>query len=148
MSRTTPGDHPPASTPGKVAGALLLVVVAFQAALAAGAPWGEATQGGANPGVLPEPLRLTSALGAVVYLALAGVAGTRWAPPLLRRRVLHVGAAVMVVGALLNIASPSFIERMIWVPVTVALMALLWRAARHDSLLAGSDSPVRRVIPA
>lgn len=148
MSRTTPGDHPSASTPGKVAGALLLVVVAFQAALAAGAPWGEATQGGTNPGVLPEPLRLTSALGAVVYLTLAAVAGTRWAPPILRRRVLRAGAAVMVVGALLNIASPSFIERMIWVPVTVALMALLWRAARHESLLPDSHSPTHGLRPA
>jgi len=124
----------PASSPGKIAALLLLGVVAFQAALAAGAPWGAATQGGANEGVLPDMLRVGSVITAVIYAALAAVAGTSLAPATPRRRVLYGAAAVMVLATLLNIASTSFVERIIWAPVTVALVITLWRAARHESI--------------
>jgi hypothetical protein len=140
MSRMTSADHPPASTAGKIAAALFLIVAAFQVSLAAGAPWGEAALGGANPGVLPEALRVSSAVGGVAYVLLAGVVGTRWAGSTLRRRVLYGATALMVIGAVMNLASPSFVERMLWTPVTVALVAALWRAARHDSLSTGSRS--------
>ncbi|MCU1442985.1 MAG: hypothetical protein JWQ59_1135 [Cryobacterium sp.] len=142
MSRMTSQYRPPASTAGKVAAALLLVVVTFQATLAAGAPFGEAALGGANPGVLPDTLRVSSAIGGVVYLVLAGVVGTRWAGATLRRRVLYGAAALMVIGTMMNIASPSFIERIIWTPVTIALVVTLWRAARHDSLSSLSRSQI------
>lgn len=36
------------------------VVVAFQIALAAGAPWGEYAMGGAVPGQFPPALRITA----------------------------------------------------------------------------------------
>jgi hypothetical protein len=36
----------------------------------------------------------------------------------------------MAVGAAMNLASPSFVERMVWTPVTAALAVLLWRAAK------------------
>lgn len=134
MSKQSKSRRPPASNAGRVAAALLLVVVLFQAALAAGAPWGEAALGGANPGVLPDTLRASSLVSAVVYLLLATLAGTSWAGATLRRRVLFGAAALMVAGTLLNIASPSIIERMIWAPVTVALVISLWHAARHESL--------------
>jgi hypothetical protein len=38
------------------------------------------------------------------------------------------------IGAEANLASPSFVERMIWTPVTFALAASLWRAARDPSI--------------
>ncbi|TFC56044.1 hypothetical protein E3O62_13145 [Cryobacterium sp. TMT2-15-1] len=124
----------PASTAGKVAAALFLVIAAFQVALAAGAPWGEAALGGINPGVLPDEFRVSSAMQGVFYVALAGVVGTRWASTTLRRRVLYGATVLLFVGAVMNLASPSFVERMLWTPVTVALVIALWRAARQDSL--------------
>jgi hypothetical protein len=134
MKVPTKNANPPASIAGRIAALLLLVVVAFQAALAAGAPWGAATQGGGNVGVLPDLLRIGSLVTLIVYAALAVVAGTSWAPARLRRAVLYVAAFVMVFATILNIASPSLIERIIWAPVTIALFISLWRAARHHSL--------------
>ena len=39
-------------------------------------------------------------------------------------------AGVSVVGAALNLASPSPPERALWAPVTAALAVLTWRASR------------------
>lgn len=137
-------EHRPASRPGKTAAALLLVVAGFQASLASGAPWGAAAYGGVNPGVLPDSLRASSAVSAVIYLVLAAVAGTSWVPVGIRRRVMYGTCFLMVVGAVLNIASPSFIERIIWVPVTILLVITLWRTARLDAapVLRKSAAPV------
>ncbi|HYI34328.1 MAG TPA: hypothetical protein VEX88_12775 [Glaciibacter sp.] len=134
MKQRTSAANPPASAAGKVAGVLFLVVAAFQAALAVGAPWGEAAYGGGNPGVLPENLRGSSAIATVVYLFLAGVAGTRFSPPTLRRRLLLGASGLMAVGAVMNLASPSLVERLIWTPVTIVLVVALWRASRHESI--------------
>lgn len=149
MTLTTPTDHTPASTAGKVAAVLLLVVAVFLMALAAGAPWGAAALGGSNPGVLPDALRVSSAVQGVFYVLLAAVAGTGWTGATLRRRLLHGVTALMVVGVIMNIASTSFVERMLWVPVSVALVIASWRAARHASLSVGprsrTSSPNRAV---
>jgi len=134
MNNPTSSTKPPASIAGKVAAILLLGVVAFQAALALGAPWGIATQGGANEGVLPDLLRVGNVITLVVYGALAAVAGTALASANVRRRILYMAAAVMVPAAVLNLISPSIIERIIWVPLTVALVITLWRAARDRSI--------------
>lgn len=135
----------PASPPGKIAAALLLVVAGFQASLASGAPWAAAAYGGANSGVLPNPLRVSSAVAAVIYLVLAAVAGTSWVPVGIRRRFMYGTSALMVIGAVANIASPSRIERIIWVPVTILLVITLWRAARLDSTQVPGTAPVSRV---
>ncbi|WP_299167294.1 hypothetical protein [uncultured Arthrobacter sp.] len=135
------GEHRPASRPGKAAAALLLVVAGFQASLAGGAPWAAAAYGGANSGVLPNPLRASSAVAAVIYLVLAAVAGTSWVPIGIRRRFMYGASALMVIGAALNVASPSFIERIIWVPVTILLVMTLWRAARLDAAQALRTAP-------
>lgn len=142
MSSVRSKAHPPASTPGKVAAGLFLVVGAFQFALAAGAPWGAAALGGANPGVLPDELRVSSAVQGALYLMLAGIAGTRWTSTTVRRRMLYGMTALMAVGAVMNIATPSFVERMLWAPVTIALVIALWFASRHASLSPGSRSPL------
>lgn len=134
MNNPASNRRPPASTAGKVSALLLLIVVTFQVALAAGAPWGAATQGGSNEGVLPDMLRVGSVITLFIYAALAVVAGTSHAPATLRRRVLYAAAAVMVLATLLNIASTSFVERIIWAPVTIALVIALWNAARHESI--------------
>lgn len=119
--------RPSARTAGRAAAALLTGVAGFQLALAAGAPWGVVAYGGAHPGVLPDELRLASAVAAPVYGALAAVAagagGTR-----LRRGVLRGTTALLAVACAVNLASPSLPERLLWVPVTAAAAVLAWRA--------------------
>jgi len=124
----------------RVAGWTLLGVATFQAALALGAPWGEAAYGGANTGVLPVEQRLSSAVAAPVYLALAGVAFGTVGTPTVRRRVLRTASVVIGGGALLNLASPSIVERLLWVPVTVVAAIALWKAAPAHAV------PVQRQV--
>lgn len=117
-----------------VLGALLLVQAAFQAALAAGAPWGAAAWGGSTDGVLPTGLRAASAAAAVVWVLLALVVLHRLLGPVGRRRTLLVLAVYLTLGVLLNLASPSVVERAVWVPFTLVSAALAWwcwRAARR-----------------
>jgi hypothetical protein len=131
------------TTPRRVAVVLLVGVAGFQAALALGAPWGTAALGGVHPGVLPHVLRVSSAVAAVLYLGLALVVGTSWTSVRLRRRSTYGASAFMVLGSLMNIASPSFVERMIWTPFTIVLMLALWHAARLDtSPVAAGDGSV------
>jgi hypothetical protein len=128
MASTAAPQHPPTGADGKVAAALLLGVAAFQVCLAAGAPWGVASYGGSHAGVLPMSLRRSSAVASVGYGALAVVAGTRVLEPVWRRRVLTGAAPVLGAGTVLNLASPSLVERLIWTPVAAALAVTLWRA--------------------
>lgn len=112
-----------------LAAVLLGAVAVFQAALAIGAPWGAAAWGGANPGVLPRRLRIASGVAAVVIypllialvLASAGVTDGSWLPvdPAL---VMWVLAGLLAVGAIMNFASRSPIER-IWGPVALVSAA-------------------------
>ncbi|MET4096776.1 hypothetical protein [Arthrobacter sp. UYCu712] len=119
---------------GKAAAVLFLGVAGFQGALALGAPWGSAAYGGGNPGGLPDSMRMSSAGAAGVYLVLAAAAGTSLVAPALRRRLTYATAGLMAVGAVMNLASPSLVERMIWTPATVVLGVLLWNAAKHDAV--------------
>lgn len=104
------------------------VVVAFQLALAAGAPWGRAAMGGRYPGVLPPPMRAASLVQPVILaglsglvLARAGVALPGWREAAESGVWLAVG--VGAVAAVLNLITPSRIERAIWAPVTMAMLA-------------------------
>lgn len=108
---------------------LLGVIVAFQLALAFGAPWGAMAWGGKNPGVLPTRLRIASAVVAVVVyplviavvLASSGLIGDEWLP-VDRTPIMWVLAGLLGVGALMNFASHSRPERL-WgaVALTIAL---------------------------
>ena len=118
------------SPAGRASLALLAGVGAFQVALAAGAPWGAAAWGGAHPGVLPSQLRVGSAVSAVVYLALGAVVRSGVVGPSTRRRILTGAAALMLVGTLANLASPSMVEKAVWSPVAASLAVLLWRTRR------------------
>lgn len=117
---------------GRAAAALLGTVGAFQALLAAGAPWGAAAWGGAHRGVLPADLRVSSAVSVAAYAALAVVAARpSWPGKPWRRRVLTGAAALLALGTLMNLASPSLPERLIWTPVAASLSVLLWRTAHR-----------------
>ncbi|WP_432483013.1 hypothetical protein [Kineococcus esterisolvens] len=91
---------------------------------------GAAAWGGANPGALPPGLRAASAGSAVAYALLAVTAGSALVPPRARRRVLTGAACVTALGTVMNLASPSLPERVLWTPVAAALTVLLWRSGR------------------
>jgi hypothetical protein len=110
-----------------VAVALLIVIGLFQIALAAGAPWGAASWGGQNPGVLPTRLRIASGVaGLVIYpligavvLAAGGVIDDGWLPVDVSVLAWAL-AGLLGIGAVLNFISRSPIER-IWGPVALGI---------------------------
>lgn len=126
------GVHPPlryGRIAAWVAAVLLGVVVVFQLALTFGAPWGSLTQGGANPGVLPVEARAVALVSAVVLVAFAVVLLARTGQgPLAgapRRLVAVLAWAATVylgVGLLLNLVTPSAVERAVWAPVIAVLL--------------------------
>jgi hypothetical protein len=110
-----------------VALVLLGLIVAFQLALAFGAPWGSAAWGGQYPGVLPTRLRVASAVAALVvypFIALLVLSAAGWVevPWLdeLGSLPMWILAGLLALGALANFASRSPHER-IWGPVALAI---------------------------
>lgn len=107
--------------------AATLVVVAFQIALALGAPWGRYAMGGRYEGRLPTSLRVAAAFQAVLLAALAVVVASAAglvAPSLHAEfpSLIWVPVAVSAVSVGLN-ASRSAVERRTWVPVGGVLLA-------------------------
>ncbi len=103
-------------------------VVAFQVALAAGAPWGAYAMGGAFPGQFPPTLRIAALVQAAliagmaaVVLSRAGLVLTRWSRA--SRRLVWVVVAFAAVALVLNLVTPSAGERAIWAPVASVLLA-------------------------
>ena len=104
-----------------------LVIIAFQLALAAGAPWGEFAMGGAYPGQFPPELRVAAvvqavilALLALVVLARAGVMLPTWSKA--SGWLIWVAVAFSTLSLVLNTITPSARERMIWAPVALVLL--------------------------
>ena len=113
---------------------LTLVVAFFQLALALGAPWGAYAMGGAFPGVFPPALRVAALLQipilglvALVVLARAGLLRPRWAR--ISRVLVWAVVALLAVGVVLNLITPSQMERLIWAPVAVLLFLASLRVA-------------------
>jgi hypothetical protein len=104
-----------------------LGVVAFQIALAAGAPWGAYAMGGASPGQFPPALRIAAIIQAVllvgmaaVILARAGLVLPGWS------RVSHwlvwIVVALTALSLVLNLITPSAGERALWTPTLSLLL--------------------------
>ena len=136
--RTDPhrGDHGlphPAAVRGAWAAAVLFCLVAtFHAALVLGAPWGEATQGGATAGTLPASGRLVAALSCVLSIAMAGAilarvgrGPLRRCAPRLRSVLAWTTLAYAAIAVVLNLITRSSTERALWAPVSVALLGLV-----------------------
>jgi hypothetical protein len=112
-------------------------LAAFQAALAAGAPWGHAAWGGANADLSAAQQR-GSAVAAVVYVAAAVIvlrrAGIIW-PGSSHAAIVRWGtwffSAAMAVGALPNLASQSSWEKLILGPLALVLAGLCAVVARR-----------------
>ena len=106
---------------------LLVIIAAFQIALALGAPWGKAAWGGAHEGVLPARLRVASAIaGLVVYptiiavvLSASGLSGADLVPGD-GEVTMWVLTTIFSLGAIANLASRSRVERW-WSLVSLAL---------------------------
>jgi hypothetical protein len=118
--------------------ALSAVVIGFQLAVAAGAPWGALTMGGAFPGRLPPRMRVAAVASAVLWLAFAAVVAARAGLALPRwrgasRRLIWVIVAVTLVGVALNAVTSSPWERALWLPVALALAACALVVARSTS---------------
>src|SRR5512133_1950648 len=104
-----------------------LAVVAFQIALAAGAPWGEYAMGGAVPGQFPLALRITALIQAalivgmpLVVLARAGLILPGWS--LVSRWLIWLVVAFLGFDLFLNLITPSAGERAIWAPTLGLLL--------------------------
>lgn len=103
-------------------------VVAFQVALAAGAPWGAYAMGGAFAGRFPPVMRVAAVvqaalvtLMAAVVLSRAGVVFSAWSR--VSRRLVWFVVAVGAASFVMNVVTPSEGERMIWAPVALVLVA-------------------------
>jgi hypothetical protein len=103
-------------------------VVAFQIALAAGAPWGSYAMGGAFPGKFPITLRIAAlaqaaliAGMAIVVLSRAGLVLAGWSG--VTRWLMWFVVAFAAVSLVLNLITPSAAERAIWAPAALLLLA-------------------------
>lgn len=102
-------------------------VVAFQIALAAGAPWGAYAMGGAFPGQFPPALRIAALIQGVlllgmaaVVLARAGLILPRWSR--VSRWLIWFVVGFAALSLVLNLITPSAGERAIWAPTALLLL--------------------------
>jgi hypothetical protein len=115
-----------------LAGAVFAIVVAgviaFQLALALGAPWGSYAMGGSFPGRFPPRLRIAALIQAAllavtvgIVLSRAGLVLPAWSDA--SRWLIWVVVAIALLALVLNAISRSAGERRIWVPVALVMLA-------------------------
>lgn len=112
---------------GVTFGVVAVGVIAFQVALALGAPWGAYAMGGVFPGRYPPPMRVAAVVQAVLIglLALAVLSAAGLVLPDLITAIpwlAWVAVAVSALAVILNALSRSAGERRIWVPVAVVML--------------------------
>ena len=103
--------------------AFTAIVIIFQGCLAAGVPWGAASMGGRYPGKYPPKMRIVAVLNMLILGFIAAVVLSRanlLFPQLdsISRIGIWVIVAYFIIGTIMNMISPSKVER-IWVPVTL-----------------------------
>ena len=106
---------------------LTVVLVAFQLALLFGVPWGEFTLGGRFRGKIPARMRAIPALSIVLLIGFAFVVAARAgvAFPEVQAASTRLVWGVVAFSALATMAnaiSPSRPERLLWLPVAVAML--------------------------
>jgi hypothetical protein len=104
-----------------------IIVALFQFSLALGAPWGEYTLGGRFPGQLPPKMRIAALIQIIILFVLAfivllksGLAFNQFYS--ISKIGIWFVVAFFVLGSILNLATPSKKERMIWGPVNILLL--------------------------
>lgn len=106
------------------------IVIAFQLALVAGAPWGRLTQGGRVDGPLPLGARAVALFSAVLLAIFIHMVRARAAsPPRFARAVWGV-VAYCAVGIVANAITPSAAERALWLPVVSLMFVASLQVAR------------------
>jgi hypothetical protein len=107
---------------------LAVGAMAFQIALAAGAPLGAYAMGGANPGQYPPELRVGAIIQAILQAGMAAIVLARaeliqvsWLHKAARGRIWAV-VALCAISLVLNLITPSAGERVLWVPVLSVLL--------------------------
>jgi hypothetical protein len=113
---------------------LAALVAAFQLALALGAPWGEYAMGGRFRGTYPPAMRVAAVAQMVqigllcaIVLMRAGFILKSW-----RQRWGWLAWTVvffLAAGVVLNLITPSLMERLIWAPVAILLFLSSLRVA-------------------
>ena len=106
---------------------LTSVIVVFQLALAAGAPWGQVAMGGKYPGRFPRQLRIAAVVQALVLVGLGVVVLTRAGlifPQWLSAATWLVWGVVAfsALALILNLITPSKWERILWAPVAAGML--------------------------
>lgn len=130
MNKIANPIHRAARIGATIAAVLFTLVALFQLAVVLGAPLGEYTQGGANKGTLPAQGRTFAGVSAALVLVMAAAMLARTERGPLRfapRRLIAVLAWITTtyagVGVILNLITPSAVERAVWAPVTAVMFA-------------------------
>lgn len=130
--------------PARIFTGVTLIVVLFQLALAAGAPWGQVAMGGQYPGTFPPVMRVAAAIQAVILLLFvatvltrAGLVWPRWFPA--SRVGIWVVVGFSCLATILNLVTSSVWERRMWAPAAALMLACSLAVA-----LLSRDRPVGR----
>ncbi|WP_340401103.1 hypothetical protein [Paenibacillus sp. FSL H8-0079] len=106
---------------------LILIVILFQIALAAGVPWGEYAMGGKFPGKYPISMRFACifqiailAFMGIIVLSKSGLLLPRWSS--FSDIAIWCVVGYLVLGTILNLITRSVWERRIWAPVTLLML--------------------------
>jgi hypothetical protein len=132
-------DWTPARAAAMAAAVGLVGIALFQLALAVGAPLGRAAWGGTHPGSLPAELRTASGVAILVWAFAALLLfrrsglGLLAIPEALARWGTWTIFGLLLVGALMNIASSSSWERYFWGPYALTVAGLCLLATRGDT---------------
>jgi hypothetical protein len=118
----------------KLFAGLIALVAIFQLALALGAPWGRFAVGGAFPGTFPPAMRVAALvqIGVLAFLALVTLSRAGLALPTWRkasRALAWLVVGLMAVAVVLNLITPSGVERLVWSPVAIVLLLAALRVA-------------------
>jgi hypothetical protein len=137
---TTTHKNQPVAWAAVAAVAGFIVLAAFQAALALGAPLGRAAWGGTHS-QLPPGLRIASTLDVALWILATGVIlrrggfRVRRISPAVARWGTWVLVAILPLSALMNFASSSPWERYLWGPLALAMAVLCLRLTRRPAPL-------------
>ena len=102
------------------------IVALFYLCLGFGAPWGEMAMGGKYPGKLPNKIRVVCFLQQGLYVLLCLIVLSRADLVLSGSSLSEDGAiyfvvALLALGTIMNLISPSKKERNLWSPVAGAM---------------------------
>jgi len=104
---------------------VIALVIIFQCCLIAGAPWGKFTQGGKHNGQLTMSGKLAALVSIILLLFMAGgITSAAQLPPGWSNWTGWTALVLQLLSTVLNLITPSTLERRIWGTVTIVLLGL------------------------